>query len=422
MLKTFYVKNYKSWKEGAFIDMKAESINEHLSNVIYYRNHKEKILKNCVIYGANASGKSNIIDAITYMYLKVFEVKNHETLSGTFSPSPQIENIFNRNLFEYKGPLCKTYANKVGSSVFEITFIKNDNEFCYGFEVRQENIIDEWFEINNKVIFSRKKKIVDKIKAYKPIIDIVPNTRLFLSYIIHFAQIKKDSDMFYLVQFFSNIIVIKDLEKMNFLLLNEILANMYLNNKKTLIKMNNVFKLIDFGIERMEFDPQTKRIYFIHKSSKETFNVYLNDESLGTKKVLYILLFLFDRLEHGGIIIADEFTASIHPLLLKLILDMISDEEINLGNCQTLFSTHDIFFMRKEQFRRDEINFIYKSKIGISQITRLYDFKDRDMKRVRNDATYWKNYLKGMYDAIPDINYDLLVKDNKVSYGKISKS
>jgi len=421
MFKSFYVKNYKSWKSGVYIDMVGESISEHPENYVKVKKGKEKILKNLVIYGANASGKSNLLEAIQFMYQKVMEIYNEREWNKNIPP--EIRNNALVNILSFKRPHCATYANKPLESEFEITFLHNDDEYSYGFTLKQNIITNEWFEKNNKtIIFDRKTKNFMRINEYKFITDKVPDDELYLSYIISYAKIKSGDPLNYVSNFFKKMGIFRDIEKLDDQVLNFMLLNAFNNNISLIEKLNGFFEIIDFGIKKIEVDKIQNQIYFQHKGKNEVFKVYLPNESLGTKKSLLFLIGVVERLEHGGLIVADEFNSSLHPLLSKLFLDMISNPKMNKGNAQLIFSSHDVYLLRKEQFRRDEIGFVYKDNTGESKYHRLYDVKDKDLNRVRKDATYWKNYISGSYLGTPDVNYDMFINEEGVLYGKKQKT
>ncbi|MBN2540658.1 MAG: ATP-binding protein [Bacilli bacterium] len=415
MFKSFYVENYKSWKSPVSIDMTAQSISEHPYNVITENN--QRFVKNLLIYGANASGKSNLLDAIDFMYEKVMEIYNEREWNRSFPPELKNNSLF--SLLRFKKPNCSTYAYKNTPSIFEITVIMNGVEYSYGFEIKQQRIINEWLDKGKKAIFDRKSKDFKNISEYTFITDKVPDDQLFLSHLIAYAKIDKHVSLRDISNFFIQMGVFKDFEKLDPIILNALLINLLNTNKKIIDQINGFFEIIDFGIERMEYDPTHKAICFLHRAKNEAFKIYLPEESLGTKKMLLVLVGVLFRLETGGLIVADEFTSSLHPLLSKLLFDAISDPDMNKGNAQIIITTHDIFFMTKEEFRRDEIGFVYKDKTGESHFSRLYDMKDDDMVRVRKDSSYWKNYIKGAYEGTPDIDYDLFVNEEGVMYGKV---
>ena len=123
-------------------------------------------------------------------------------------------------------------------------------------------------------------------------------------------------------------------------------------------------------------------------------------ESNGTRKMFHLFDFFMDALKLGMVLFVDELDAKLHPLLTRYIINLFHNPETNIGNGQLIYSTHDTVNLNKDTFRRDEIWFAEKNKDGISTIYSLSDYKINDTK-VRNDATYNKDYLTGRYGAIP---------------------
>ena len=398
MIKSFYIENYKSWKEPVLIDFSATSISEHNENTFLTR--KGKLLKNIAIYGANASGKSNLLDAIAYMAGKVLELENPKILHNMFKSE---DNAFLQQQF-FKKQVCETYAYNKKPSTFEICFIVDNKEYSYGFKVHNDIIKEEWFDVNGKTYFERNKTSKELL-PFKFILEKVPSNALYLTYLLEYSKLKKIDPMWKLFMQFKYISVIKDLDKLSETFVNSFIVDMLLKNKRYFEKLKDFFEIVDFGIKDIYRDKNTNNIFVTHIGENKTFDLPLGKESDGTKKMFLILVSLFIKLDLGGLIIADEFTASLHPLLSKAVLDIISDETQNKNNAQIIFSTHDVFLMSKEQFRRDEILFVSKDNRGISELNRLYDFKDEADNRVRNDVVYYKNYLRGMYAGTPNIDY-----------------
>ena len=154
----------------------------------------------------------------------------------------------------------------------------------------------------------------------------------------------------------------------------------------------------------------------IHKGEKgevKALPFYL--ESNGTRKMFHLFDFFMDALKNGMVLFVDELDAKLHPLLTRYIINLFHNSDTNKGNGQLIYSTHDTVNLNKETFRRDEIWFAEKDKDGISEIYALSDYILEDDKnagkKVRNDATYNKDYLTGRYGAIPvleefDIDYE----------------
>ena len=128
-------------------------------------------------------------------------------------------------------------------------------------------------------------------------------------------------------------------------------------------------------------------------------------ESNGTRKMFHLFDFFMDALKNGMVLFVDELDAKLHPLLTRYIINLFHNSDTNKGNGQLIYSTHDTVNLNKETFRRDEIWFAEKDKDGISEIYALSDYILEDDKnagkKVRNDATYNKDYLTGRYGAIP---------------------
>jgi len=183
--------------------------------------------------------------------------------------------------------------------------------------------------------------------------------------------------------------------------------------KKELLKF---IKTFDSGIEGIKTTPDSIEavksnngiidIEVIHRGEDgklKAFPFYL--ESNGTRKMFHLFDFFMDALKNGMLLFVDELDAKLHPLLTRYIINLFHNSETNVGNGQLIYSTHDTVNLNKETFRRDEIWFAEKDKDGISEIYALSDYILEDEKnagkKVRNDATYNKDYLTGRYGAIP---------------------
>ena len=127
----------------------------------------------------------------------------------------------------------------------------------------------------------------------------------------------------------------------------------------------------------------------------------LQQESTGTLRFLAYIQNIIEMISKGGVFIVDEMSARLHPLLTKLIVDIFCSSQNK--KAQLIFTTHDISLLNNNQFRRDEIVFVDKNERGESTLYALSDIK------VREDATFSKDYLQGKYGAIPIFNYDELI-------------
>ena len=401
MLIRFSFKNFKSFKNENCLDMEATSLKEHEYNVAKIDNGE--YLKVSAIYGANASGKTNVLQAFDYMKKRILVSDD----SKKNSPIDE-ENVY--SFMINNDPIA-----------LEVEILaKNNKIYKYGFEVLNDKIISEWlFEKRvNKFysIFERNNNNVQIMKVKNKLFDLtnVDDTTLFLK---SFRLIDKSNEDFSNVyDWFVNSTYL-DLGNPNFeRFINNRVSLKILsdeNYKKELLKF---IKTFDSGIEGIKTTPDSIEavknnngmidIEVIHKGENgelKALPFYL--ESNGTRKMFHLFDFFMDALKNGMVLFVDELDAKLHPLLTRYIINLFHNSDTNKGNGQLIYSTHDTVNLNKETFRRDEIWFAEKDKDGISEIYALSDYILEDDKnagkKVRNDATYNKDYLTGRYGAIP---------------------
>ena len=409
MLIRFSFKNFKSFKNENCLDMEATSLKEHEYNVAKTENGD--YLKVSAIYGANASGKSNVLQAFDYMKKRILVSDD----SKKNSPIDE-ENIY--SFMINNDPIA-----------LEVEILaKNNKIYKYGFEVLKDKIISEWlFEKRvNKFysIFERENNNVSmKPNKISELVNIDERT-LFLN--IYSKIDRNNEDFSNVYDWFVNSTYL-DLGNPNFeRFINNRVSLKILsdeNYKKELLKF---IKTFDSGIEGIKTTPDSIEavksnngiidIEVIHKGENgelKALPFYL--ESNGTRKMFHLFDFFIDALKNGMVLFVDELDAKLHPLLTRYIINLFHNSDTNKGNGQLIYSTHDTVNLNKETFRRDEIWFAEKDKDGISEIYALSDYILEDDKnagkKVRNDATYNKDYLTGRYGAIPvleefDINYE----------------
>ena len=402
MLIRFSFKNFKSFKNENCLDMEATSLKEHEYNVAKIDNGE--YLKVSAIYGANASGKTNVLQAFDYMKKRILVSDD----SKKNSPIDE-ENVY--SFMINNDPIA-----------LEVEILaKNNNIYKYGFEVLKDTIISEWlFEKRvNKFysIFERENNNVSmKPNKISDLVNIDERT-LFLN--IYSKIDRNNEDFSNVYDWFVNSTYL-DLGNPNFeRFINNRVSLKILsdeNYKKELLKF---IKTFDSGIEGIKTTPDSIEavksnngiidIEVIHKGEKgevKALPFYL--ESNGTRKMFHLFDFFMDALKNGMVLFVDELDAKLHPLLTRYIINLFHNSDTNKGNGQLIYSTHDTVNLNKETFRRDEIWFAEKDKDGVSKIYSLADYKINDVK-VRNDATYNKDYLSGRYGAIPVLeNFEVI--------------
>ena len=399
MLIRFSFKNFKSFKNENCLDMEATSLKEHEYNVAKTENGE--YLKVSAIYGANASGKTNVLQAFDYMKKRILVSDD----SKKNSPIDE-ENVY--SFMINNDPIA-----------LEVEILaKNNKIYKYGFEVLKDKIISEWlFEKRvNKfyAIFERENNNVSmKPNKISELVNIDERT-LFLNI---YSKIDRNNEDFNNVyDWFVNSMYL-DLGNPNFeRFINNRVSLKILsdeNYKKELLKF---IKTFDSGIEGIKTTPDSIEavksnngiidIEVLHRGENgelKALPFYL--ESNGTRKMFHLFDFFMDALKNGMVLFVDELDAKLHPLLTRYIINLFHNSQTNIGNGQLIYSTHDTVNLNKETFRRDEIWFAEKDKDGISEIYALSDYILEDDKnagkKVRNDATYNKDYLTGRYGAIP---------------------
>ena len=414
MLIRFSFKNFKSFKDENLLDMEATLLKEHKYNIAKTENID--LLKVVAIYGANASGKTNVLQAFDYMKKRILVSDD----SKKNSPIDE-ENIYSFMI-----------NNEEVSLEVEI-LAKNNKIYKYGFEVLKNSIVSEWLYIKkvNKFysIFEREKNNVT-MKSNNKISGLanIDERTLFLNI---YSKIDKNNEDFNNVyEWFVNANYL-DLGNPRFEdFINNRISLKILSDEKYKKELLKFIKTFDSGIEGIKTTPDSieeiqnnnrvVKVELIHRGEDNKLKALpLDLESNGTRKMFHLFDFFMDALKNGMVLFIDELDAKLHPLLTRYIINLFHNSETNIGNGQLIYSTHDTVNLNKDTFRRDEIWFTEKNRDGVSEIYALSDYileddedsKNKIGKKVRNDATYNKDYLTGRYGAIPvleefEINYE----------------
>lgn len=370
------------------------------------------LLKSKAIYGANASGKSNVINAlVTFIRITNESVKNESILG-------MIESF----------QLSTETTDK--PTFFQMTFRLDNIRYRYGFEADYESIKSEWLfstpKMREQNLFIREGDQIIEInkkhfaEGQKSIAlsggegQIFRSNSLFLSSLASFGFGKVSKQI---VKKISSVSVISGLGHHG----GYGLAGDFLNDSAKKNFILDFLKKADFGIEDLnvvelkgdnlpEDMPDDlkqgfkKRKFLI--SSRTRFNESHENagnsefsfdlqESEGTRKMFELSPFIYSAIKEGSPLVIDEFDARFHPLLTKKIVELFNSEANNKGS-QLIFTTHDTNLLSADQLRRDQIDFVEKDKFGASHLYTLVEIKG-----VRNDASFEKDYIQGKYGAIP---------------------
>jgi len=412
-LLEFSVKNYLSFKDEVTLSLRGrEGVTGHEGDSTFDV-AGEPILKSAVIYGANASGKSNLIKAMQFM--------KHFVLNSAIGEQSEAEI----DVDHFK--LAIETAQQ--PSQFEITFVHEDRYYRYGFELNSKNISQEWlyqakvdaeqetflFHRKDQSVkfdgsFAEAKIFIDGQEEYQRL-KLVRETALLLSVIAQFnGEISRR-----LMRWFKNELSVlfasddKDFKKN---------SEDKLKDAEFKEKILVFLKVADTGIEDirlvekqfsvLESDKlRVRRVVTSHKIYDFDGKVIGNaewfmdsNESEGTQKLFALSAPIIDALEHGKTLVIDELDSKLHPFMMTFILNLFHSTEKNPKNAQLIFNTHDVNLLSKRFFRRDQIWFTEKNEYGATELYSLADFKDLTDEGINNE-TFQNDYFQGRYGAVP---------------------
>ena len=405
MLIQFSFKNFKSFKNDTLLDLTASPVKEHPYNLIQKENG-DKYLKVLAIFGANASGKSNVIEAFSFM--RSFVVN-----SLSFGSD---EDKHQKKTIPIKSFIIED-LHKKNPSEFEVFFNYKNIEYQYGFIVERDKILAEWLYSKTpkrklfETLFERsenKFKFGKNMSSAVKFQDSVEDKTLFLSLTAKTKiNISKNVYNWFLEHF---VVDFGDIEFEHHY--SRAIPTEMIENEDYKKKLENFLIAIDTGIVGLRFEKnglkndeqeESYHIYSKHlvNENGDIKEISFSEESSGTQKMFSLFGFFYDALQNGYTLFIDELNAKLHPILVRYIINLFHDPVSNKNNAQLIFTTHDLYNLTRDIFRRDEIWFTEKDHLGISKLFPLVEFKLEDDTKVRSDATYNKDYVSGRYGAIP---------------------
>jgi AAA15 family ATPase/GTPase len=429
MLIEYKVKNFKSFKNEIVLSMVADS-NRELSDTNLFQNDNMNLLKSAAVFGANASGKSNLIESFSFFY-KLFLV--NVDINGILSNLPYFK-------------LDTGSQNKPIS--YEISFFLNGKRHRYGIEIDSKGICSEWLYFVPKrqeaCYFERKRNEIVRIGTYfedKKALDYIkPDTVRPFLFTLAQDSIKEFDWAKNIINYLDSYIhlsflperflksmtekeILEDSDK-KIIAKEEILsflkdADICIEDISVIQKKPDEDDIYRHFIEFMkqkgaDIEPDELETYMHHNKYDEKYNKVgiekfpIEVESRGTVKLFALIHPLFLVLKGGGVLLIDEIDSSLHPLLCERIIRLFNNSKTNPHNAQLIFTTHNTLLMNPKLLRRDQIYFIEKNEYGESSIYSLYDI-DLD---IRSNFNYLNNYLAGRFGAIPYLGeFDLNIKN-----------
>ncbi|MES0338278.1 MAG: ATP-binding protein [Candidatus Magnetobacterium sp. LHC-1] len=411
-----------SFKDKVTLSMVAADIEELQENRIQTDDPEWHLLRGAAIYGANASGKSNLIKAMAFMKRFVLN-SSRETQYGDYIATERFK-------------FSVETENKPSS--FEISFISGVIRYTYGFDVDNSRVHREWLysypDDEETILFNREQDNVEIVnfEEGKGLEDKTRSNALFLSVAAQFNG-KTAKNIF---DWFANFKLIRGLDDEDTLphtlsqlndakrkdiildLLNR--ADLQIKDVRELINFDVMLSDIASGIlidnlhmerykhsiEKKKNTIRTATFHTLYNAENEEVGkkiMPLLSESEGTRKILSLAGLIVDALIDGEILVIDEMDARLHPNITSYLIKLFNR---NNTNAQLIIATHDTNLLNNRLYRRDQVWFTEKDRYGATALYSLVEFK------LTGDESYEKDYISGRYGAIPFIggNISSLIK------------
>ena len=417
MLLNYNFENFKSYFNKTEFSMIANSDKEHDENLIKYK--KDRVSKVKVIYGPNASGKTSFIDSINFL-------KTYANISNNLIESNPIMIKSFKFLEDYQ----------LKPSTFSCTFVKNDIKYAYSFAVNAKEVIDEKLDIyySSKPtnVFTRTKttnyKFTSDVRILNEIKTKTTKNKLFLLSAATWNYDKVKPVVDYIL---NDVVVLYGVDQPTSYNLDFIIHNNDMDDYKKfcLAFLNNADLSIDdfnietkkLGIDAKQFNSFSKLIELInprennidglkennmfnvktihkikHDNNYKDYIFDLVEESIGTQEMFCLAPVLYYVFKEGKTLFIDGIDKSLHPILVKYIIGLFFNKDVNKKNAQLICNTNDTNLLDLDFLRRDEILFTDRdNKTGISELYTLSEFSPRKNENIE------KAYMLGRFGAIP---------------------
>jgi uncharacterized protein len=433
MLIEFRVGNFRSFRDVVTLSLAAAktAMKEfEENNVIRYDRYR--LLRCAAVFGANASGKSNLLSALAFMRWFVINSSKEGQAGDEIPVTPfKLDTMTEHN-----------------PSLFEVTFLLDKRRYRYGFEADHVGIHQEWLlyaeKLKENLLFHRDRNEIHVSPTFPEGKGLEEKTRenaLFLSVVANFnGKISRD-----VLGWFSKTYPIHGTLDMTRPDYRDMSVDL-LRDASTQDILVNLISEADLGIRDIRFEETATGVDLseLEKAFSEEFrkqfknrlkgitdrqkialrtthtkfedgrpvgNVefdMIDEESDGTLRFFDLLGPILKSLLKGQVVFADELESSLHPLLMRKLIQLYQSSETNPNNAQLVFTTHNTNMLSLVDLRRDQIWFTEKNEQSATELYSIAEFK---REKVRKDAAFEKNYLRGRYGAIPFVgDFDSLVK------------
>lgn len=410
MLIQFSVQNYKSIKDEQTFSMSASKGKELPNN--YFETEAlgvDTLLRSAAIYGANAAGKSNLLEALMVMK----------------------EIVLDSSSSSQEGELLPVTPYLLGDSVesgteFEVIFVSEGVKYQYGFIVSEECVLEEWlfafphgkaqrwFERSfdesghqgyyfgssltgqkdtwskatrkNALFLSTAVQLnSDKLKPvynwFKKTLRVSTRGTWGSSYSGHLCENEE-----------TKVDVLKFLESANLGI-----VDVKIEKSSENILPDKFTEMLKDDVREKFLSKKNKKIKTVHKNTRgELIDFDFFDESDGTKKIFNLSGPWIDSLKNGYVLVIDELHDALHPLMVKFLVEIFHDSDVNIKNAQLVFTTHETSILNQDVFRRDQVWFCQKTSMHSTDVVSLAEFSPR-----KGRDNLEASYLGGRYGALP---------------------
>lgn len=376
MVLEFRLTNIFSFRDEITLDLQAAKIQTEKGKALkgnLFSIKGNQILKSVSMFGANASGKSNVVKGIKACV-------NMIRYSHTYNEN----TVFQVVPFKFGG------FNKQ-PSVFYVRFILEGIEYEYSFSMTQTDILTEqlYYYPNGRrsLVFSRdetkgpdKKDIYEFKQSIKRPMDVAANTSRKTLFISRASQMDRDIAK-RVFRFFSEDVVLDYKE-------SAMSVEDFLKTQK-----ENILEILNTAdSDIVDIKVQGNSLTTFHRSNPDIAFDFDTEESEGTKTLFQMMLGIIDIIHNGRTLLMDEIDTSLHPHLVEYIINLFNKSD----QAQIVYTTHNTHLLNTDFQRRDQVYFVNKRDDGCSELYSLYDFKD-----FRDNYDMEKAYLQGRFDAIP---------------------
>lgn len=414
MLLEFTVGNYLSFKDKMTFSMLPDTALSRTVDGQVIGEDKVKALSSAVVYGANASGKTNLIASLSFMMQ--FVASSHQSLNPTGGIAVSSFQLNHETRYQ---PSC-----------FEILFFHNGIRYRYGFNVDEERVHKEWLYQDSTgkreaTLFVRQREEISlgaKFGEGKGLEGRVAPNKLFLSIV---AQFNGEIALEIVDKWFdTQLRVISTLQIPTYF---DVTAEM-MQDRSDAELIIQIMKQLDIGLEsivaeyikpdgiellhivneraqnrKIDFSRENYEIRTVHKDEQGmNIDFDFSVESAGTRRLFDLLGPIIETLRNGYTLVIDEFDNRLHPMLAYNLIRLFNSKMVNRYGAQLIIATHNTFLIDPTLFGRDQIWFTAKDLRGVTDLYSLADYKQPDTNHTeRKSARFEKKYLQGRYGGVP---------------------